>query len=171
MRLTIGFRLAYDNFIMNIHATAENSTLDELVQLYVPRRHYLATLNFVASLASDNPATTPITLPPPETSSLINGWTVADVHRLRKMLMHNAGATALFNLTCVDPEKRVSFPDVCKESGRTSNQARADLSELTKLIRRTWGRDRRWPLGWVQDGTSYIYHASPQLAEAWNSAS
>jgi hypothetical protein len=86
------------------------------------------------------------------------------------MLPIDSTATALFDLACGAPNDRVAFEKAREQAGRTFDQARADLSQMTKLIRRTWGRNRKWPLNWTQDGSRIVYHASQALADAWNAA-
>lgn len=103
-------------------------------------------------------------------SPLVNGWTVEQIGKLRRMLPIDSTATALFELACQAPGQRVTFNQAIERAGRTVDQGRSDLSQLSKLIRGTWGRDRRWPIHWAKEGGRLVYHASQALADAWNSA-
>ena len=147
-----------------MHTTSSDN---EFIPVYVPRRHYLRTIKFLSGLATDDSGSAS----PASPSSLINnGWTADEVGQLRHMLPIDSTATALFDLTCGAPGKRVSFQLAREHAGRPFDKARADLSEMTKLIRRTWGRDGKWPLNWTQDGSRVVYYASQALADAWNAA-
>jgi hypothetical protein len=130
--------------------------------VYVPEQHYFEVVNFVAGLMKE--------APPP--SSLINGWTAAEIGELRCMMLmpvHDAG-TATFDLACSVAGKPVLFEDAVRHAGRTFEQGRADLARVTRLIRKKWGKDRRWPLNYKQEGTRFIYFASQEFADAWNAA-
>lgn len=140
-----------------------------LVPVYVPERYYLQVVNFVADLMKEAPCTLPPS-PPPLPSSLINGWTAEEIEELRRMMrmpVHDAG-TATFDLACSAPGKLVLFEEAARHAGRTFEQGRADLARVTRLIRKTWGKDRRWPLSYRQEGTKYVYFATPEFADAWN---
>lgn len=69
--------------------------------------------------------------PPASTSSLINGWTADEVGKLRHKLPIDSTATVLFELTCREPGLRVTFPQASEQAGRTFDQTRADLNQLT----------------------------------------
>jgi hypothetical protein len=107
---------------------------------------------------------------PASTSSapLVAGWTPEQIGKLRHMLPIDSTATALFELACQAPGQRVTFDQAIERAGRTLDQGRSDLSQMTKIIRGTWGRDRRWPIHWAKEGRHLVYHASQALADAWN---
>jgi hypothetical protein len=95
---------------------------------------------------------------------------VEQISKLRHMLPIDSTATALFELVCQAPDQRVTFEQAIEWAGRTVAQGRSDLSQMTKLIRGTWGQDRKWPIHWVKEAGHLVYRASQALAEAWNAA-
>jgi hypothetical protein len=103
-------------------------------------------------------------------SPLVDEWTVEQIGKLRHMLPIDSTATALFELVCQAPGERVTFDQAIERAGRTLHQGRSDLSQMTKLIRRTWGQDRKWPIHWAKEGGRLVYQASQALADAWNAA-
>ena len=110
--------------------------------------------------------------PPSSTlsSPLLDGWTVEQIRKLRHMLPIDSTATALFELVCQAPGQRVTFDQAIERAERTLQQGRSDLSQMTKLIRGTCGRNRKWPIHWTKEGGRLVYHASQALADAWNAA-
>jgi hypothetical protein len=156
---------------------------DELVPVYVPRRYYVATLNFLAGLiardqqplpdyghpVADMKAAVPSTDDEPQ-RLIHNGWTSEEIAHLRSQLPPESVAITLFDLICREPGKRVTFDDLLQASGKEHNRARAELAALSKKIRGMFGRDRKWPIMWVQEGSNIIYFASSGLAKAWHAA-
>jgi len=103
-------------------------------------------------------------------SPLVDEWTVEQIGKLRHMLPIDSTATALFELVCQAPGQRVTFDQAIERAERTLQQGRSDLSQMTKLIRGTWGQNRKWPIQWVKEGDHLVYRASQALADAWNAA-
>jgi hypothetical protein len=110
--------------------------------------------------------------PPSSTlsSPLVDRWTVEQIRKLRHMLPIDSTATALFELVCQAPGERVTFDQAIERAGRTLDQGRSDLSQMTRIIRGTWGRNRKWPIHWAKEGGRLVYQASQALADAWNAA-
>jgi hypothetical protein len=140
---------------------------DELVPVFVPRKHYLSILNFIATITTDEPTCTPAALLEEE---LTNGWTPEQIGTLRGLLPIGSVATSLLELACTTPGRWVFFEDARERTQRGYHEGRADFAGLTRLIKRTWGKDRRWPVNWKQEGSRVAYSVSQAVADAWNAA-
>lgn len=140
-----------------------NDTSSELVNVPVPRRFYPLIIQTLAiALAAESNGSLPSASSPNE-----RAWTSDEIRHLRRVVP-NGTVEALMELTCASPKKRVTFQEVYEHSGRTFAQARADLAGFTRLVRKSFGRER-WPVNVVQGPDKGLtYDAEPAIAEAWN---
>jgi hypothetical protein len=155
----------------------------------VPSRHYAYMLQILAArlAATDGnpdpagPTEIPLTAPAqastqipaqaaiPIPTSTVKGWTHEEIRELRRLIAHNATATAMFDLTCAKPGQRVTFEEVFTHAGRTHSTAKADLSAFSRVKNMRFGKNRGWPVDWQTiDGGHLIYWAHALLAKWWN---
>jgi hypothetical protein len=127
---------------------------------------YPAPTVVIPTVVTPAPAVpTPVT-PTPEVS--IKGWLREEVHQLRRLIAHNATATAMLDLTSAMPNQRVPFPRIMERSKTTLYVARAALGGFTQVVRRQFGPDKKWPCEWAQDGDGKsVYWIHPTMAEWW----
>ncbi len=147
----------------------------------VPRRHYdFMVQTLAASLTAtdgnpDPPGPTEVRPMAPAEDAIqgpapiVKGWTREEIRELRRLIAHNATATALFDLTCANPGQRVTFEEVFTHAGRTHSTAKAELSAFSRVKNMRFGKHRFWPVDWQTiDGGHLIYWAHALLAQWWN---
>jgi hypothetical protein len=147
--------------------TPVDSTADELIPVYVARKHYPAVSKFVVSL--DEKSDTSIPETELQDGLLYNRWRPFEITTLRNKLRIESAALLLLELTCKEPGRRISFDELVQASGKSLEKVRADLAVLSRTIHAMFGQDRGWPIHWTQDSLgAYSYFASQDLADAWH---
>lgn len=143
---------------------------DDFVNVPVPRRYVLDVYGFLAAREQKNSTISPTELAGKENR---NQWWEAygRVARLRQATTNKTVLT-LLNLAARQPTEWVSFADVCREAGCSSNQARADLRGLTLMIPKLFPDTNQgawWPVE-IRDreGSPIQYCMSEEIARQWN---
>jgi hypothetical protein len=138
-------------------------TENDMVTLPIPRQHYEAVIKALAqaigSTGSSGLQDSPVEIP----------WTEQDLARLKKLVRR--GQKGAMDLAAQRPGDWVSFAEVCRASGRTNNELRADMATFTMLLKRHFGR-KDWPLGWqfgVNGDKQVHYQMEPSVAQIWRS--
>lgn len=141
------------------------TSIDELVTVAVPRRHYPLIIQTLARALASEAGPTSDPAGPGEHLP----WTREEIGRLRH-LARNATVRTLMDMTCASPGTRVTFKSIYERAERTYPQARADLAGLTRLIHQRF-KGHHWPVHVVQlPGGALAYDADPAIAQAWNAS-
>jgi hypothetical protein len=153
-------------------ALGSNSNVDQMVSLVVPRRFYPAVLQALADLyrtesSGQNETNSAVTQAELEEHSYW-GWTRQDVELL-KQLVHNPTIRALFDLARECDECFVSIRALEQFTGRRFGQVRADFAGLTRMTRKRFGRDGKWPFEavWAADGKPQMSYRVPAEVLSW----
>lgn len=99
-------------------------------------------------------------------------WTRAEIELIRPEMKRLRGAVALLDAAAEHADEVVTYSQVVKRSGLGRNELRAQLSAMTKAIRRTLGTKAKWPLhAWQDAATGEMnYRMARQIAEWWKEA-
>ena len=151
-------------------------TTDEFVNVPTSKRYVLAVYHFLGTLEQEGTSGS-VPREKSETAGEKNRdqwWSGTDpVARLTRLKSASPSETALtlLNLTASQPTRWVSFEQVSREAGRSSDQARADLSVFTVLIKQLFPTNAGgwWPVH-IKDGTPVQYRMSEEIARLWKSS-
>jgi hypothetical protein len=109
-------------------------------------------------------ATVPVGISPTAFPTL--PWTAADYVRLREVATNQTIVT-LLDLCSSQPDQTIPLGDLEEQTGRTRHELRADLAQLTMLVKRKFGRGN-WPLGgvWAAGGDQQMYYVMDEESAA-----
>jgi hypothetical protein len=130
----------------------------------------------VAPPEEPNPAAAMASAPPDVTTAVAwtgqPPWTRAEIELIRPEMKRLRGAVALLDLAAEHADEVVTYSQVIKRSGLERNELRAQLSAMTKAIRRALGSKAKWPLhAWQDAATGEMhYRMAGQIAEWWKGA-
>lgn len=94
-------------------------------------------------------------------------WTADDLARLGNFAWPTV--LAALDMCAERPGVWIPLREIEERSGRNRNQARSDLAELRRRVKREFGRSN-WPFvaRWAAGGEKQLYYGlDPPLATAW----
>lgn len=99
-------------------------------------------------------------------------WTRAEIELIRPEMKRLRGAVALLDVAAEHADDVVTYSQVVERSGLEHNELRAQLSAMTKAIRRVLGSKAKWPLhAWQDAATGEMhYRMARQIADWWKEA-
>jgi hypothetical protein len=99
-------------------------------------------------------------------------WTQQHIELMRPEVMRLPGAVALLNVAAEHPDAVVTYSQVKDRAELESNALRAQLSAMTKGIRRAMGSNAKWPLqAWQDAETGEMRYRMPRgIADWWRAA-
>jgi hypothetical protein len=137
---------------------------DEFENVPVPKRYVLDVYEFLAARKRESTTGSDAAGRDNRTQ-----WWAADDRIARlKSAIQNKTVRTLLDLTASHPTEWVSFEQVYREVGRSSDQARADLRGLSLLIKQLFPNNAGgwWPVDFK--GSPIHYQMSAEIARLWN---
>jgi hypothetical protein len=86
-------------------------------------------------------------------------------------VLTNEGMRGALDLCASRPGEWVTYPEISEYTGRSRAELRADLGALTRLVKKTFGKNS-WPFEapWLPDRTDYGFRMDAEQAAWWTDA-
>jgi hypothetical protein len=140
---------------------------DDLVNVPVPKRYLLDVYQFLATRERE---VTSGTADIAGRDNRCQWWEVDGRISHLKREIKNQTVFTLLNLTASHPAEWISFEQVYRAVGRSSDQARADLRGLTLLIKQLFPNNPGgvWPVDNTKKGSPMQYQMCEEIAHLWS---